>query len=148
MKKRVYIYDSDKHALRPVLAGDHRSELMMTRPPRPKDAPGPAPPPPPAVSNPPMQIILVSDCSRFKAGPPELKYEWGAIDVGIVSQNISIFCAATGLKTRPRASMDKDRIRKILNLTENQHVFLNHPVGYAKRVFIARRAVPLSLGPP
>ncbi|MFX1554531.1 MAG: SagB/ThcOx family dehydrogenase [Promethearchaeota archaeon] len=132
MRDGVYRYDADAHALEPVLAGDFRSQLMMTPPPRPKDAGGPPPPPPPPPSNPPIQIILVSDVSRFKFGPPELKPEWGAIDAGIVSQNISLFCAATGLGTRPRASMDKDVIKNLLKLNDTQYVFLNHPIGYSK----------------
>jgi hypothetical protein len=132
MRDGVYRYDADNHALEPVLAGDFRSQLMMTPPPRPKEAGGPPPPPPPPPSNPPIQIILVSDVSRFKFGPPELKPEWGAIDAGIVSQNISLFCAATGLGTRPRASMDKKVIKNLLKLNDTQHVFLNHPIGYSK----------------
>jgi len=132
MEEGVYLYDADDHALEPVLTGDFRSQIMMTPPPRPKDAGGPPPPPPPAPSNPPIQIILVSDVSRFKFGPPELKPEWGAIDAGIVSQNISLFCAATGLKTRPRASMDKEKITNLLKLNDTQYVFLNHPIGYSK----------------
>jgi hypothetical protein len=132
MKDGVYLYDADAHALEPVLAGDFRSQLMMTPPPRPKDAGGPPPPPPPPPSNPPIQIILVSDVSRFKFGPPELKPEWGAIDAGIVSQNISLFCAATGLATRPRASMDKEVIKDLLRLNDTQYVFLNHPIGYSE----------------
>jgi hypothetical protein len=132
MRDGVYLYDADAHALAPVLAGDFRSQLMMTPPPRPKDAGGPPPPPPPPPSNPPIQIILVSDISRFRFGPPELMPEWGAIDTGIVSQNISLFCAATGLATRPRASMDKDVIKNLLKLSDTQYVFLNHPIGYFK----------------
>ena len=132
MKEGVYLYDADDHALQPVLAGDFRSQIMMTPPPRPKDAGGPPPPPPPPPSNPPIQIILVSDVSRFRFGPPELKPEWGAIDAGIVSQNISLFCAATGLKTRPRASMDKEKITTLLKLNDAQCVFLNHPIGYSR----------------
>jgi hypothetical protein len=132
MKDGVYLYDADAHALQPVLTGDFRSQIMMTPPPRPKDAGGPPPPPPPPPSNPPIQIILVSDVSRFRFGPPELKPEWGAIDAGIVSQNISLFCAATGLKTRPRASMDKEKIANLLKLNDAQYVFLNHPIGYSK----------------
>jgi hypothetical protein len=131
MRDGVYRYDADAHALEPVLAGDFRSQLMMTPPPRPKEAGGPPPPPPPP-SNPPIQIILVSDVSRFKFGPPELKPEWGAIDAGIVSQNISLFCATTGVKTRPRASMDKEKITNLLKLNDTQYVFLNHPIGYSK----------------
>jgi hypothetical protein len=131
MKDGVYLYDADDHALEPVLTGDFRSQIMMTPPPRPKDARGPPPPPPPP-SNPPIQMILISDISRFKMGPQELKYEWGAIDARIVSQNISLFCAATGIKTRPRASMDKEKITNLLKLNDTQYVFLNHPIGYSK----------------
>jgi SagB-type dehydrogenase family enzyme len=132
-KEGAYLYDADSHTLTPILSGDHRSELMMTPPPKPRDAGGPPPGARPAPSNPPVQIMLVSDIARFRAGTQELKVEWGAIDVGIVSQNISLFCAATGLKTRPRASMDRENVRKLLGLRESQHLFLNHPVGYAKR---------------
>ncbi len=93
---------------------------------------GPMPPQRRPESNPPVQIILVSDISRFRMGSQDLKLEWAAIDAGIVSQNISLFCAATGLKTRPRASMDREKIKQLLNLKETQYVLLNHPVGYAK----------------
>jgi nitroreductase len=147
MKDGAYLYDSPKHELLPVLAGDHRSALMMARPPRPAAPPPgasaagatpPAPPaavaapPPPPQANPPVQIVLVSDGDRFTRGDPERKFEWGALDAGIVSQNISLFCAATGLKTVPRASMDKAKVKDLIKLTDAQIVFLNHPVGYAK----------------
>jgi len=48
-----------------------------------------------------LSLQHLSDVSRFRFGPPELKPEWGAIDAGIASQNISLFCAAAGLKTKP-----------------------------------------------
>jgi hypothetical protein len=130
MKAGAYLYDSPKHELVPVLSGDYRLQIMM-----PMKKPAPTPPPPPGTlvpANLPVQIILVSDSERFKFGTPELKYEWGALDAGIVSQNISLFCAATGLKTRPRASMDKAKIKELLKLADTQNIFLNHPVGYAK----------------
>jgi len=66
------------------------------------------------------------------AAAQALKLEWANIDTGIVSQNISLFCAATGLATRPRAGMNKDLIRSLLKLKETQFPILNHPVGYPK----------------
>jgi nitroreductase len=153
MKDGAYLYDSPKHELLPVLAGDFRSQLMAARPPRPAAPPAQAtaapagttppspsaaaapaspPPPPPPPSNPPVQIVLVSDGKRFTRGDPARKLEWGALDAGIVSQNISLFCAATGLKTVPRALIDKARIKELLKLADTQSIFLNHPVGYAK----------------
>ncbi len=132
MKDGVYLYDADLHVLNQILEGDHRSELMMMPPPPPAGNSGKAQAPRPALSDAPIQIMLISDSARFRGGLPELRYEWGAIDAGIVSQNISLFCAATGLKTRPRASMDKETMKTLLHLKDTQYVLLNHPVGYAK----------------
>lgn len=70
----------------------------------------------------PVCLILVSDT----------KESWGAIDGGIVSQNISLFCAGMGLATVPRAQMDKEQLTKALKLTGTQTLILNHPVGYFK----------------
>jgi SagB-type dehydrogenase family enzyme len=131
MKDGVYLYDADSSALNLVVAGDYRSQILPAPRPRPADT-GAAARPAPAVSDAPIQLVLVSNSTRFRTGSPEQKYEFGALDAGIVSQNISLFCAATGLKTRPRASMNRDRIRELLKLDDAQHVFLNHPVGYAK----------------
>jgi nitroreductase len=49
-----------------------------------------------------------------------------------VSQNISLFCAATGMKTRPMAFFNKDKVKDLLKLKDTQRVLLRHPVGYAK----------------
>lgn len=150
MKEGVYFYDALGHLLVPVAAGDFRSQIMMA--PRggpvvpggapgakPEGAPMPKPEGPQGTkpaggpqSPAPVQLILVSDASRFGAGTPELKYEWGAMDTGIVSQNIALFCAATGMATRPRASINKEKVKSILNLKDTQHPFLNHPIGYPK----------------
>lgn len=148
MKDGAYLYDAAVQALKPVLAGDHREEIMMMRPGGPGPKPGPKPgekqqaPPPGAKPGPggpggpqtpaPVQLILVSDISRFRMGETSLKLEWAAIDTGLVSQNISLFCAATGLGTRPRASIDKAKIKELLKLSETQYPLLNHPVGYKK----------------
>lgn len=146
MKDGAYLYDAAQHALLPVVAGDHRAEATA----RPGGGPG-GPPgarpgaPPPAKpagppgggpggppSQPPVQIFLVSDIARFSRGDEALKLEWADIDTGIVSQNISLFCAATGLGTRPRTGMNKDLVRSLLKLKETQYPILNHPVGYLK----------------
>lgn len=145
-KDGAYLYDAKAGVLNPIVAGDYREQIGM----RPGGPGGPPPGPPgqkpegPPMPKPgegpgggkptpaPILLVLVSNASRFERGTPELKYEWGAIDCGIVSQNISLFCAATGLATRPRAGMDKDKIRTLLKLKNDQHIFLNHPVGFRK----------------
>ncbi len=119
MKDGAYLYDYKNHKLDLVVEGDYRSEIVRQRPAAP-DAPKPV--------EPPLQIVLISDADRFPIGTPEVRFEWGALDAGIISQNISLFCASVGLKTRPRAMMNKERIRELLKLKETQHIFLNHPV--------------------
>lgn len=137
MKDGVYLYDAANHALNPVASGDFRSQIVM-RPGPPPGGPGTPPGGPPKggpagpESPAPVQLMLISDTSRFRAGTPELKLEWGSIDTGIVSQNIALFCAATGMATRPRASFNRDAIKSILKLKDTQYPFLNHPIGYPK----------------
>ncbi len=70
----------------------------------------------------PVMLVLVSDT----------KDNWGALDAGIVSQNISLYCSAVQLATVPRGSMDQEALRKALKLADNQQLYLNHPVGYFK----------------
>jgi nitroreductase len=57
----------------------------------------------------------------------------GAVDAGIVTQNINIFCAAVGLSTVPRASMDQAELKKVLKLSDTQLPLMNNPVGYPKK---------------
>ena len=49
---------------------------------------------------------------------------------GYSSQNICLMCAALGLKTVPRAMMNKEGVAKALGLNEQQILELNHPIGY------------------
>jgi len=110
----IYFYDAPKHILNQVVAGDYR-EL-------------------PGKTEAPVNLVLITDISKFRANSDSLKIGWSNIDAGIVSQNISLFCAATGLKTRPRASFPgADKIRELLELKDSQYILLNHPVGYLKK---------------
>ena len=112
MEEGSYLYDAKMQRLTPVTKGDFREASGITTA--------------------PVVIVLVSDISRFKLGEVASKLNWAALDIGIVSQNIALFCAGTGLKTRPRVSMDVVKIKAILKLSDSQYPMLNHPVGYAK----------------
>jgi len=92
MKQGVYLYEHRDYTLIGIVEGDHRKLIAGRQE---------------IVAEAPVSLLLVSDISRFRAGSDELKRTWAAIDVGIVSQNISLFCASAGLATRPRASMDQ-----------------------------------------
>lgn len=74
----------------------------------------------------PVFLLLVSDYSKFR-GNAEV---WGPMDAGYVSQNICLICEALGLNTVPRGMMDAETVAKALGLNSNQHIMLNHPIGY------------------
>jgi len=118
LKEGAYIYDAKNYTLSPVAAGDYRSLVASKQE---------------FAASAPVSLVLVSDISRFGAGgDSQSKQITGAYDVGIVSQNISIFCAGVGLGTVPRATMDKAKLKSILKLSDTQILMLNHPVGYLK----------------
>lgn len=119
LKNGAYVYDAQKHVLNLVTTNDLR---MMAE--RKKGA----------VAA-PCLILLVAETSRFKTNSYNTKEHvesMSKVDAGIVSQNISIFCAGVGIGTKPRAQMDHAGLKKALNLKDTQMLILNHPVGYKK----------------
>lgn len=116
LESGIYLYEPVKHILNLVAEGDHRKTIAGSQQ---------------NFANAPLFVLLVSDISKFRMGEEAQKLEWAAIDAGIVSQNIMLFCASEEMLSRPRSWMEKDKLRKILNLTETQHLMLNIPVSYA-----------------
>jgi SagB-type dehydrogenase family enzyme len=117
MKSGAYLYNPNKHCLDFITGGDHRALVAG----RQENF---------AVA--PLFCVMVSDFSRFSSGDDSSKMVIAAYDAGIVSQNISIFCASVGFDTRVRATMDQEKLREILQLKDSQHLMLNNPVGYKK----------------
>lgn len=108
----TYLYDAKTNELKPVAKGDARPAVGG----------GQA-----FVAKAPLCIVLVGNLENFKG-----EVLMPAVDAGIVSQNISLFCAGCGLVTVPRASMDQGKLKQILKLKDSQRLLLNHPVGYSK----------------
>ena len=111
----VFLYDAVNLVLNPVVSGDQRALIAGNQT---------------IVATAPVILLLVSDISRFKMPDEAMKLDGAAKDAGIVSQNINIFCAGMGLHTRPRGSMDIEKLRSVLKLKDSQHPMLNNPVGY------------------
>lgn len=117
MKSGAYLYNAQKHILEFIGEGDYR-EFVADRQ--------------ADFAKAPLFLVLVSDISRFTRGEESGRMTWAAEDAGIVSQNIGVFCAGVGFGTRPRASMNVEKLREVLHLKDSQHPMLNHPVGYLK----------------
>jgi len=119
MKSGAYLYDAKNQALKPVVSKDLRGDVAGGQD---------------FVKAAPVSLVLVSDISRFGSmASKEMNTIMGAVDVGTVCQNINLFCAATGLITVPRASMEKEALKQSLKLTNNQILIMNNPVGYPQK---------------
>ena len=117
MEEGAYLYDPKAHQLNPVAEGDHRPLIGGKQT---------------SVNSAPA-LLMVSDVSKFgNVGTPQLRERFGALDAGLVSQNIALFCSGCGLVTVPRGSMEADALKKVLKLSDSQIPMINHPVGYAK----------------
>ncbi len=118
MKAGTYLYDAKKHQLDLVAEGDFRILAADRQE---------------IVAKAPVICLLVSDISRFRSGEEADRLVWAAEDAGIVSQNIAVFCAGVGLSTRPRGTMNRQKLAEALKLKPSQHLMLNHPVSYPAR---------------
>jgi len=116
----AYLYDAAASVLKPIAKGDFRAQAVTQQPAQ-------------GVPQPPVLLILISDISRFTRVQDEAgKLKFAAFDAGIVSQNISIFCAGAGLATRCRGAVNVPKLKEILKLSDTQVPLLDHPVGYQK----------------
>jgi SagB-type dehydrogenase family enzyme len=115
LKDGAFVYTAKHHELELVASGDFRS-LVAERQEN--------------VAEAPVICVLVSDISRFNSGDISQKLSWAAIDAGTVSQNIALFCASLDFATRPRATMNKEKLKEILKLNDTQYLILNNPVSY------------------
>lgn len=121
---RLFLFTSDAvseymphtHSLRHVAEGDYRG-LVAGRQDFAKTAP--------------VSLVMVADLDKF-GRTDERSRMMACVDAGIVCQNINLFCAAVGLVTVPRATMDVEAIQKLLGLNVNQIPVMNNPVGYKK----------------
>jgi nitroreductase len=110
--KGAYMYNAKSHTLELVSKGDY-FDLIVAKQDFVKDAP--------AI------LVIVANTNAFDVASP-----FAYTDAGMVSQNISLFCAGNKMATVPRAMMDKDGLAKALHLRSGEVAVLNHPVGYLK----------------
>lgn len=114
----AYLYDAKAHTLNPITKGDFRDLVAGGQD---------------FVKTAPVSILLASELSRLGDASAERTKLMGAVDVGIVNQNINIACEGLGLVTVPRATMNHVELKKVLKLTDTHLLLMNNPVGYPKK---------------
>ena len=101
----VYVYDAEQNLLRPILTGDVRAS-MLTAP----------------QARAPVTILYTADA----------KATFAQVDNGFIGQNVYLYCAAEGLATVFRGSLDTNRLARALGLRPTQFVTFCQTVGYKK----------------
>jgi SagB-type dehydrogenase family enzyme len=113
----LYLYDAKSNALKPILTGDIRA--LTGRQAFVKDAP--------------INLVYVSDYTRFDKGTEEEKLVYSAADTGFISENVYLYCASEGLATVVRAGIDKPALAKAMKLRPEQKIIFAQSVGYPKK---------------
>ena len=116
-EKNVTFYDPKANTLTQVAEGDHRGLIAGFQE---------------FAKAAPVSIVFVGDMDKFGSNNAS-SLRMVCMDAGIANENLNLFCAAAGLVTVPRASMDQKGIQTLLGLNENQIPLLNNPVGYPKK---------------
>ena len=117
-KDGTYLYDPATHTLKGLTAGDFRKAVAGTQD---------------FVTTAPISLVMVANLEKLGNATSENTRLIAAMDAGIVCQNINVCCAAIGLSTVPRASMNSDELKQALKLSDTQYLMLNNPVGYPKK---------------
>ena len=114
MKSGAYRYDAKANTLLKVCGEDLRSAIADQQP---------------FAAKAPVSLLIVADVSDpvYHQGRRSVLTHY---DAGIVSGNIYLYCAANGLATVCRASMNRDALKKALKLGDNIVLHLNHPIGW------------------
>lgn len=123
-QKAVYEYDAKANILKKKANGDHR-KLMASNG-------GNGGFSQEFVMDAPVTLLMVIDFDIY-GSQNEGAMQMGCVDAGNVSENINLYCQSVGLATVPRATHDREGIRKLLGLTSKQLPIMNNPVGYEKK---------------
>ena len=113
MKSGAYRYDAKENVLVKVCGEDLRQAVAGAQS---------------FAATAPVSLLITADVSD-----PVYKGNWSTLshyDAGIVSGNIYLYCAANGLATVCRRTMDQDALKKALKLPNTTVLHLNHPIGY------------------
>ncbi len=115
----VYEYLAKENILKQAAKGDYRQLVAG-----PQDF----------VMQAPVSFVMVIDFDKLAIEDEARALMMGCVDAGNVSENINLYCQSVGLATVPRATMDVDGIRKLLNLSERHLPVMNNPVGVEKKI--------------
>jgi SagB-type dehydrogenase family enzyme len=108
----IYRYDAYLHHLELICAGDFRKDCGMQA----------------FFAEAHLAICLVANYSRMGKMDEKKRDFYSGTDVGYVSQNIYLYCAAEGIATTACGLIDRKRLHRLLLLGDAK-AMLSHPFG-------------------
>lgn len=84
------------------------------------------------VATAPVNLVYVADFDRMGEVDARDRPFLAGADAGCIAQNVYLHCAAAGLGTVVRASIDRGALAQALGLRLAQRITLAQTVGYAK----------------
>jgi SagB-type dehydrogenase family enzyme len=109
-----YIYEPVEHALRKMGTDDLRSYAGTQE----------------FVKTAPVNLVFVADFDRMPNSDDESRKLSSAYNVGFISQNVYLYCAANELATVIRGMPSNPKAAEALQLRPSQHIILAQTVGY------------------
>jgi nitroreductase len=114
MDDGLWLYDAKRHALVAHPAGDVRAKTGR------QDFPATAP----------LDLVYVAHGERLRELTPEDRKLYCSVDTAFIGQNVYLCCAAAGLATVFRGSIDYPGLARAMRLPEDQFVTFAQTVGY------------------
>ena len=114
MADGVWLYDPQRHALRPHLSSDIRAQTGLQD----------------FVAAAPLNLVYVVHGERMKDASPEDRRLYGSVDAAFAGQNVYLYCASEGLATVFRGAVDTAKLGRAMRLADGEFVAFAQTVGY------------------
>jgi SagB-type dehydrogenase family enzyme len=117
LRDGVFLYDEENHSLVGIINKDIREHIGTQK----------------MMKSAPMGMVFVADLSRMKSPflrSREAKRFSAWVDTGYISQNVYLYCAASGLGTVVLSLVDRDKLHELMHLEDHEKIVLTQVVGH------------------
>jgi SagB-type dehydrogenase family enzyme len=112
----LFLYDEKIHSLIGIIEQDVRKYISTQK----------------MMQSAPVGLIYIADystLSMYTATDDSRKLFVSGTETGFISQNVYLYCAASGLSTAIIGLVDRDRLHNIIKLEEHEHIVYTQAVG-------------------
>lgn len=111
--KGLFHYEADSHSLSALLPDDLRPYTGTQG----------------FAATAPLDLVYVTDYGRMGTTDEE-RMQWSWVHSGFIAQNVYLACAALGLATVVRSTIDRQELGRWMELNQDQHITLAQTLGY------------------